>query len=130
MVYTLIRKDKNIFDPTDEAKEEGIGHKAWTQQEIGPGHVIAFVLMALQPSLCSQQFMSVVAPELRIWCYLGWAFYGIGLVPFGWLQLEFHTCMWHACVLAAGFCFHIAIELTIAHPSRWTDAAQAAWGGP
>ena len=28
-IYTLIRKDKTIFDPNVESKEEGVGNKAW-----------------------------------------------------------------------------------------------------
>ena len=28
-VYRMIRDNKQFFDPSDEKREEGVGHKAW-----------------------------------------------------------------------------------------------------
>ena len=104
-----------------------VAHKAFTRSEIGPAHVTAFLVMGWQVVLVRNEVAAHLTGSSLLWVQLGGAVYTGGLIPFAAVGLEFHTAAWHACVLAAGCCFHAVITLAVARPDSWTEAAIASW---
>ena len=88
-----------------------IAAKAARPAEVGALQLCCFLAMGSAPFVCVWAHISAaLSPEaMRLCAYVGLLYTG-GLVPFVCGRLEFHTFLWHVCVMAASACAFLAIR--------------------